>query len=133
MRPLAREFGFAILAWLLPFIAAIAMSPWRESRRPLFESLIAVALAGSTVFLASIYFRRPRVRYLAAGVRIGILWMLANWALDALMFSSGPMQMSLEQYVADIGVTYLMIPVITIGLGLAAAMGRARGASEAEP
>lgn len=126
MRSLARECGFAVLAWLLPFVAALAMSPLRESRRTLFESLIAVALATSTVLLGCIYLRRSSGGYLTQGVRIGVVWMMANWALDALMFSSGPMKMSLEDYAADIGVTYLMIPPITIGLAIAASAAAAR-------
>ena len=47
--------------------------------------------------------------------------MAANWALDALMFSGGPMKMSLYQYVTEIAGAYLMIPVMTVGLGAAAA------------
>jgi uncharacterized membrane protein YpjA len=120
MRLVAREVGFAVLAWLLPLIAAISMSSLRESDRPLFESLISVALATSTVLLGCIYLRQSSGRYLAHGVRIGVVWMAANWALDSLMFSGGPMKMSLDQYVTDIGVTYLTIPVITIGLAIAA-------------
>lgn len=44
MRLVAREVGFAVLAWLLPLVASISMFSLRESHRPLFESLIAVAL-----------------------------------------------------------------------------------------
>lgn len=36
------------------------------------------------------------------------------------MFCAGPMQMSLTHYAADIGAAYLMVPVITTGLGAAA-------------
>jgi hypothetical protein len=59
--------------------------------------------------------------------------MAANWALDSLMFSGGPMKMSLNQYVMDIGVTYLMIPAITIGLGTAATVGVARRDESPQP
>jgi hypothetical protein len=128
MRWLARECGFAVLAWLLPFVAAAAMFPLRELRRMLFESLIAVALAAFTVLLGCIYLRRSPGSYMRQGIRIGLVWMAANWALDALMFSSGPMKMSLEEYAADIGVTYLMIPAITIGLAIAANTAAGRSA-----
>jgi len=121
MRAVAREAGFAVLAWLLPFVAAMAMFPLKESRSPLFESLISVALAMSTVLLGCLYFRGLKRRHVRHGLRIGLVWIAANWALDALMFSSGPMKMSLEDYVKDIGATYLMIPVITVGLGIVAA------------
>ena len=35
------------------------------------------------------------------------------------MLSPSPMQMSLGEYVSDIGATYLLIPIITSGMGLA--------------
>ena len=68
------------------------------------------------------YFRRLTTNYVAHGARIGITWTAANWMLDALMFSSGPMKMSVNQYAMDIGIAYLAIPVMTIGLGAAARM-----------
>jgi len=33
------------------------------------------------------------------------------------MFMEGPMKMSIADYMMDIGFTYLMIPVITVGIG----------------
>jgi hypothetical protein len=126
MRSLARELGFAVLAWLLPFVAGVAFFPFHESHRDLFESLIAVALAASTVLLGCLYLRRSSGRYVAQGARIGIVWMAANWILDSLMFSSGPMKMSLAEYAMDIGAAYLMIPAITVGLGIAATIGSGR-------
>jgi hypothetical protein len=73
MRLVAREVGFAVLAWLLPLVAAISMFSLRESHRPLFESLIAVALAASTVLLGCIYLGRSSGRYLSQGVRVGLI------------------------------------------------------------
>jgi hypothetical protein len=49
-----------------------------------------------------------------------------NLLLDAPLFSQGPMRMTLPNYLADIGLTYLMIPVITLGLGLQAEATRRR-------
>lgn len=37
--------------------------------------------------------------------------------LDLLIFTVGPLKMSLLDYATDIGVTYLMIPTITFGFG----------------
>ena len=81
---------------------------------------MGVTLTCSTVVLALLYFKRLTAGYVAAGARIGFAWTVANWLLDGLMFSGGPMKMSLSQYVSDIGIAYLAIPAITIGLGIAA-------------
>jgi hypothetical protein len=120
MRRAIRELGFAFLAWLIPFATAVGIIPLKTLINPLFESLMGVVLAASTVLLAACYFKRLTTGYVAAGIKIGILWTIANWLLDGLMFSSGPMKMSLGQYAADIGAAYLAIPIITIGLGLVA-------------
>jgi len=41
--------------------------------------------------------------------------MAMNLVLDLPLFAAGPMKMTPEQYMADIGATYVMIPVITTG------------------
>jgi hypothetical protein len=120
MRRTLRELGFAFLAWLVPFAVSVGLFSVKKSNPPLFESLNAVALAASTVVLGCAYFRPVTERFISRGLRAGLLWMLANWLLDGLMFSGGPMKMTFPQYAADIGAAYLMIPVILGGLGHAA-------------
>src|SRR6188768_3535255 len=115
MRRAAREIGFAVLAWLVPFAVSVCIFPLKETQEPLFDTLMGVTLACSTVGLAVVYFRGLSGDYVWHGARIGLTWAVANWLLDGLMFSSGPMQMSLEQYVADIGLAYVAIPVMTVG------------------
>jgi len=61
----------------------------------------------------------------------GCLWMGMNWLLDAAMFSHGPMKMTLAHYVTEIGPAYLIIPVITTGLGAAASWESRRSKSSA--
>jgi hypothetical protein len=47
-----------------------------------------------------------------------------NIALDLpLMLLPSPMQMALAEYGADIGLTYAMIPIITMGIGIVRAQG----------
>ena len=120
MRSVGRELGFALLAWLVPFVVSVCIFPLKRSHPPLFDSLMGVALVGSTVVLACVYLGRRSGDPATQGVRVGLIWMAANWLLDGLMFSAGPMKMSLGHYVADIGTAYLQVPIVTIGLGAAA-------------
>jgi hypothetical protein len=124
MRRAMRELMFAVLAWLVPFATSVCLFPLKRSNPPLFDSLMGVALAGSTIVLGCTYLRRETGRLVIHGVRAGLVWMVANWLLDGLMFSGGPMKMTLMQYAGDIGVAYVMIPVITVGLGYAQHVGR---------
>lgn len=43
--------------------------------------------------------------------------MLINIAIDLCLFSWGPMKMNFGDYIQDIGFTYLIIPIITFGIG----------------
>ncbi len=108
-------FGF--LVWLVTFAVAFAISPIRETSLPLFESIMPVAIAIIVVPLGVVYFRRIRRRLMREGLRLGLLWVLMCVAIDApLMLLGWPRYMTVPEYLADIGVTYLMIPVITIGI-----------------
>ncbi len=116
-------FGF--LVWLVTFAVAFAISPIRETSRPLFESIMPVAIAIIVVPLGVVYFRRIRRRLMREGLRLGLLWVLMCVAIDApLMLLGWPMYMTVPEYLADIGVTYLMIPVITIGIAATRAQRR---------
>lgn len=120
MKSLFRETGFAVLAWLIPFAVSVCIFPLKRSHPPLFESLMGITLVASTVALGCVYLRRYTSGFFSVAVRIGLTWMAANWALDVLMFIGGPMKMSVHQYVNEIAGAYLMIPVMTAGLGAAA-------------
>lgn len=43
--------------------------------------------------------------------------MSGSMNIDLFMFMWGPMQMSFWDYMKDIGFTYLIYPVVTIGFG----------------
>jgi uncharacterized membrane protein YpjA len=115
---LGKMVGFGFLSWLIVFAAAMAMYPWRVHNRPLFESAIAVVLAATTVTLAGIFFRRATDVRGWHGFVVGFVWATINMGVDLAVFSVGPMRMALPDYLADIGVTYLMIPVLTTALAL---------------
>jgi len=120
MKRTLREIGFALVAWAIPFAVSVCIFPLKKSNTPLFDSLMGVVLTASTVLLGLLYFKRVRERTVMRGLIVGVIWMVANWLLDAVMFSGGPMKMSFDQYASDIGVAYFMIPFITTGLGAAA-------------
>ena len=115
-------FGFLI--WLIAFVAAFALFPVRNQARPLFESIMPVVLAMTTVFFAERYFRGVHHRFAREGLLLGVLWLVVNVLIDLpLMLTPSPMQMTLPEYVGDIGLTYLLIPVVTTGIGLVRAHG----------
>lgn len=103
-------YGIAI--WAFVFVVAMFAFPLRESERPLFESIMPVALALAASFATARSFRLVQDRFAVVGLCLGLIWMGISLLLDAALFSWGPMKMSLGNYITDIGVTYLMLLVI---------------------
>lgn len=115
-------FGFLI--WVAAFAVAFAIFPIRESSRPLFESIMPVVLSAATVFFAHRYFRQVHRGFLREGLLLGLVWLGINVVIDLpLMLGPGPMQMTPAEYAGDIGLTYVLIPIITAGMGLVRAQG----------
>ncbi|UCC71709.1 MAG: hypothetical protein JSV86_15215 [Gemmatimonadota bacterium] len=118
-------FGFLI--WLVAFVTALLIFPLRESARPLFESIMPVVVTVATVVFVVLYFRRVNTGYVREGVLLGWLWFAISVIIDLPLMLTGPMQMSLGAYSADIGLTYLIIPAVTVGVGLSSAQAAATG------
>lgn len=106
--------------WLIPFAIAVAIFPVKVATPALFESVMAVVVTACAVLFAALYLKKARTRFVREGIVAGIAWLAISVALDLLMFMEGPMKMSLADYVMDIGLTYLIIPTVTVGLGYAA-------------
>jgi len=124
---LRRAFLFGLSIWVTGFIVAFALFPIRESSRPLFESIMPVVLAVVTVCFAYQYFKHVRGGFRREGILLGLVWLATNVAIDLpLMLAPSPMQMTLLEYIGDIGLTYLLIPVITVGLGLVRSQGQSK-------
>jgi hypothetical protein len=115
-----RALGFGFLSWLIPFVVAFAAFPFREGARPLFESIMAVTVTATAVALGLVYLRRLKEASVREGFLAGLIWLVICVAIDApLMLLGGPMKMSLGAYMADIGLTYAAIPIVTSGLASA--------------
>ncbi len=122
MTSIRKAVLYGFFAWLIPFGVAFAIYPLHESSRPLFESIMPVSIAIAVTAFGVRYLRAVQVRIVREGIMVGLLWLAISVIIDApLMLLGGPMQMTVAQYAADIGVTYLMIPAITIGIAAARA------------
>jgi hypothetical protein len=110
----------ALAIWAATLAVALSLSPVKASNRLLFESIMPVALTAATVLAMAFYYRR-RPASAAEGAAVGAVALAVNLALDGAMFASAPAPMDPLSYFQDIGVTYLLIPIVT------AAMGWARG------
>lgn len=109
---------FGIFVWLVPFLVSIFIYPLKTAGSPLFESIMPLVITIMVVILAYSYLKSIKIDLIREGMIIGVIWFIINIAIDlALFLPSNPMQMTLTNYMMDIGITYLMIPVITMGMG----------------
>lgn len=127
MKSLRKALGLGLLVWLVPFVVAFLVFPFRESRRALFESVMAVTVSIAAVWFGLMYLRKVSFPGVRDGILVGLLWWVISVAIDLPLVSAGPMKMTIAEYMADIGLTYVAIPVITTGLGVAYSRASARG------
>ena len=101
--------------WLAPFVAGVALSGVRANDRIFFETIMPVVLSVTAILFLVI---RPKAAAsVGAGLVLGVMWLAISICLDLLMFMWGPMKMSFIDYMKDIGLVYLMYPVIAAGAG----------------
>ena len=109
-------YGF--LTWLVPFAISFLVFPLRASNRAFFETIMAVVVAAVATIFAALYLRRVNTGWLRASIVIGVAWFLINLVFDLFLFlPPSPMQMALPDYMMDIGLTYLIFPMVSIGQG----------------
>ena len=112
---------YGVLVWLIPFAVSFIVFPLRTTMRPLFESIMPLVLSIVVITLAYYYIKNLDSNFVKEGFLIGISWYIINIAIDLFLFMpASPMHMSFVDYMMDIGLTYVMIPVITMGMGFMA-------------
>lgn len=118
MKSIKKGILFGFLVWVIPFVMAILIFPIRNNDRPLFESIMPVVVVLCVVIFTCFYFQKLPGRLLKEGIILGVVWLAISLVLDLILFMpDSPMHMSFIDYLKDIGLTYLMIPAITIGFG----------------
>ncbi len=114
-----RVLGYGVALWAVPFVFSFVLFGIRESNRALFESLITVLGVALAVIGALYYFGGNRTPDLwRQGAVLGFTWAAISIIIDLPIFLS-VFHMTLSDYAADIALTYLAFPAITIGIALA--------------
>jgi hypothetical protein len=111
-----RVLWLGALLWGALFAIASALYPMSVDNRALFGSLMAVVIACSSVGVASAYLRDLHGHLFWRVLVASCTWVVTCWLLDLLAMSLLPPRYSFAEYVKQLGVDYLMIPVIALGL-----------------
>ena len=116
MRSIRKATLYGFLLWFITLVISMVFFPLKRSWPVMFDSIMPVALTVVTLVFVNLYYHRVGAWSPKEGARLGAFWLAINLVLDLPLFLGGPMRMSIVNYVADIGLTYLIIPAITIGL-----------------
>jgi len=112
---LKKALLFGFLLWFFPLMFSFAIFQVHEKNLPLFESLIAIVLTGSTILFNTLYIKEKKKNFLPESILLSLLWVTISLFFDVMIFIIGPLKMPIGEYVADIGLTYLLIPIVIVG------------------
>jgi hypothetical protein len=114
-------YGF--LSWLIPFVASFVFFNKTGQvviDEALFKSIMVVVGMLIAVILLVRYFKNVKLGkdLLKEGLIVGISWFVINSALDKV-FLVYLFKMPLMAWINGIGVRYLAIPIVAVGMALA--------------
>jgi hypothetical protein len=104
------------LLWGVVFAVASALYPWSVVNRHLFDSVMAVVLAATTTCVATAYLRVLHGHILGRAVAAAALWPVTCVVLDLVALMTAPPRLSIGEYLESVGLSYVMIPPIVLGL-----------------
>jgi hypothetical protein len=113
-----RACVYGFLLWFIPFAVAFMIFPLKRSGSPLFETIMPVVVVSAAILFINLYFAGIEGRFLREAFAVGLLWMVISLIFDLSMFMWGAMKMTFAAYMADIGLAYIIYPIMTIGVGL---------------
>src|SRR4051794_38070305 len=82
----SRAFWLGLLLWGAMFSISSTLYPLSVGNRRLFESLMAVALAGVVTCVATAYLRGLEGRILVPAIATSLMWPVTCIGLDLLVF-----------------------------------------------
>jgi len=117
-----RRILAGFLTWLIPFLASLPFySPTGTLLvgPMLFDSVMVVVGSLTAAVLMIWFFQVVHAGYTREAVITGVVWFIMNWILDLLVLV-GLLGMPLSEYIPNVGLGYLMIPIIVIAAGIIA-------------
>jgi hypothetical protein len=108
--------GLGFIIWLIPTLATLLVSYLEVLNY--YDIVSSVSIAVTVIALTYLYFGDINENYLKEGIICGVVWLLISIILDIVLIFLGINKVTLMQYLTDITPIYIVIPVITIGLGL---------------
>ena len=109
------------LVWLIPFLVSVPLYPQGQPVTDLqtVKSILIVIGGAVGALLALWYLRDVRKDFATEGAILGITWLLISSALDILVLVYLLHGMGLASWAGQIGIRYLLMPIMTTAMGAA--------------
>ena len=113
----AKIINYGLLVWLIPSLITVIFGSFSAAMN-IFEIVSAVAIAVTVIVFSYLYLKGITENFIKESVLIGISWLIISIVLDIIMVMLGISELSLTNYAMYVAPLYIIIPAITIGLGL---------------
>ncbi|WP_042702380.1 hypothetical protein [Methanobrevibacter arboriphilus] len=107
-------FLYGFLVWLIPFVISFLIYPLKIQNNPLFETIMSIVLVITGSIFLLLYIKDNLDIKKLELFELGFLFFIISIILDSFLFLGGPMKMSFYNYMLDIGLTYLIYPILAI-------------------
>ena len=119
MKNTLRLLLLGLMTWAIPFFAAfffMDQTGQLSIDMYLFKTIMIIVGGLTGAFAIVLYFKKYEDAYLKHGLLAGLTWFFINVILDLMLLV--PMsKMSYPDYFSQIGLRYLMIPIMNIMVG----------------
>ena len=111
-----RGILYGLLSWAVVFIVSMILYSIKFSHLAFFESILGILITLVGISFTIFYLKKADSPKINDGIILGLLFFLINIIMDLNMFMYGPMAMNIVKYFLDIGITYLIYPIISCGM-----------------
>ena len=112
----SKIINYGVLVWLIPSLITVTLASFVAMN--VFEIISAVAIAVTVIVFSYLYFRGITENFIKEGILIGIIWLIISIILDLILVAVGISQLNLTSYAMYVAPLYIIIPAVTIGLGV---------------
>lgn len=116
LNKILKIIGFGFIIWLIPTLATLSASYLQFLSY--YDVISSVSIAVIVIALTYLYFRDIHENYVREGIICGVIWLIISIILDILLIFLGINKVTPIEYLMYIAPIYIIIPAITIGLGL---------------
>ena len=113
----AKIINYGLFVWLIPSLITVILGPFIAAMN-IFEIVSAVAIAVTVIVFSYLYLKGITENFIKESVLVGISWLIISIVLDIILILLGISQLTLTNYTIYVAPLYIIIPAITIGLGL---------------